>query len=130
MSNPESYAPSLHFFKAKELIKHSKIFQFIKWLPKGSLLHGHSKSLVSSEWIIKNITYHSNIMKCKDKNGVILFKFETNPKQNCIRIVEERKKAKNIELYDKELEKNINLYTRYPESNFFIFFLFPNFNTF
>lgn len=102
----------------KPIIEASNVFKIIKKMPKGALLHAHNSAMVSSEWFIKNITYRSGIMKCVNRNGVVLFTFRRNPQLGCktfIYIQDERASVPDVETYDKELEKNINLYTPTPE---------------
>lgn len=69
ITNPEDFAPSMHFFNAKPLIDKDPIFDIIKKLPKGGILHLHNTAGVSSEWIIKNLTYRSDIKICNGTDG-------------------------------------------------------------
>lgn len=64
-----SFSPAMHFFRAKPLIDKDPIFEIIRRFPKGGLLHVHSSAAVSSEWIIKNLTYMSDIKLCNGSNG-------------------------------------------------------------
>jgi adenosine deaminase CECR1 len=68
-----NYAPSLHFFKAKPIIDKSSIFKYIRKMPKGGNLHLHNSASVSSEWVIKNLTYRPEITLCKNPEGISLF---------------------------------------------------------
>lgn len=69
--NPAEFAPSMHFFQAKHLIDKDPIFKIIKNLPKGGILHLHNTAGVSSEWIIKNLTYRSDVKLCNGTDGVM-----------------------------------------------------------
>lgn len=70
IEEPISYAPSLHFFHAKPLIENDPIFQVLKRLPKGGNLHIHNSASVSSEWVIKNLTYRDDVSICTTKDGL------------------------------------------------------------
>jgi adenosine deaminase CECR1 len=73
IEDPSNYAPSLHFFHAKSLIDDDPIFKIIKQLPKGGNLHVHNSASVSSEWVIKNLTYRDDVRICTNKNGLKIF---------------------------------------------------------
>lgn len=73
IEEPLSYAPSLHFFHAKPLIEKDPIFHVLKRLPKGGNLHIHNSASVSSEWVIKNLTYRDDVSVCSSKKGLRIF---------------------------------------------------------
>lgn len=70
---PGSYAPAMHFFHAKPLIDKDPIFEIIKRVPKGGVLHLHNTASVSSEWVIKNLTYRDDMKLCTTKDGIKIF---------------------------------------------------------
>lgn len=70
MLNPQSYAPAMHFFHAKPLIDKDPIFEIIQKLPKGAVLHLHNTAAVSSDWVVKNLTYRDDMKLCSAKNDV------------------------------------------------------------
>lgn len=65
------FAPAMHFFHAKKLIDKDPIFEIIKKLPKGGILHLHNTAGVSSEWIIKNMTYRNDIKLCNGTDNLL-----------------------------------------------------------
>lgn len=73
ISEPRSYAPSMHFFHAKPLIDKDPIFKIIQRVPKGAVLHLHNSAGVSSEWVIKNLTYRDDMKLCSTKEGIKVF---------------------------------------------------------
>lgn len=118
--NDENYAPGMHFFKAKHLIEKSRVFQFLKEMPKGALLHAHNSALVSSGWIISNLTYMPGLLSCINKKGLHILTFRQNPiTHECSSpyslVSSDRFKAKNKKDFDDRLEKSINLFTDLPE---------------
>lgn len=70
---PSSYPPSMHFFRAKPLIDKDPIFKIIQKAPKGGVLHVHNTAGVSSEWVIKNLTYRDDLKMCSTKDGLKVF---------------------------------------------------------
>lgn len=71
--NPNSYPPSMHFFHGKHLIDKDQIFKIIQKAPKGGVLHIHNSAGVSSEWVIKNLTYRDDFKICTTKEGIKVF---------------------------------------------------------
>lgn len=120
-NKPDLYPPGMHFFQAKPLIRQSEVFRIIQKMPKGAFLHGHSGGIVSSKWVIRNLTAQFNLHMCKDKNNVVLFTFKnmtrcvTEMKNICV----ERLNTQNRSQYDRQMEKHINMYTMHPESEYF-----------
>jgi adenosine deaminase CECR1 len=73
IEDPRNFAPSLHFFHAKPLIEKDPIFEIIKRVPKGGVLHLHNSAGVSSEWVIKNLTYRNEVKLCNSTDGNQIF---------------------------------------------------------
>lgn len=72
ITQPALFAPSKHFFHAKDLIDKDPIFEIIKKLPKGGVLHLHNTAGVSSDWVIKNLTYRADVKLCNGTEGLML----------------------------------------------------------
>lgn len=73
IKNSLNYAPSLHFFRAKPLIDKDPIYEVMRKLPKGGVLHLHNSAGVSSEWVIKNLTYRDDLKLCTTSDGIKIF---------------------------------------------------------
>ena len=73
ISDSGSYAPAMHFFHAKPLIDKDPIYEIIQRVPKGAVLHLHNSAGVSSEWVIKNLTYRNDMKLCLTKDGFKAF---------------------------------------------------------
>lgn len=126
IQDPINYAPGLHFFKAKPIIEQSEIFKIIKKMPKGAVLHMHNSASVSSEWVVKNITYRSDIRLCTDSDGIKLIHLLHQTKDCADEsklIVDLRKEHADPKVFDKELDSYLNLYTPQPEIDY------PDINT-
>uniref|UniRef100_A0A336LUY4 Adenosine deaminase n=1 Tax=Culicoides sonorensis TaxID=179676 RepID=A0A336LUY4_CULSO len=63
--DPASFAPAKHFFDALDDIKASKVFQILKKMPKGGVLHCHDTALLSTDKIVE-FTYRDNLWVCGD----------------------------------------------------------------
>lgn len=110
----------MHFFKAKPLIDSSKVFQFLKKMPKGAVLHTHTSATVSSSWVVRNIFYLPGLLRCTNKDGVSILTFRKLPQKHAcvtqyVKVSDERKNSISSRDYDRALEKFINLYTPMPE---------------
>uniref|UniRef100_A0A336K4L9 Adenosine deaminase n=1 Tax=Culicoides sonorensis TaxID=179676 RepID=A0A336K4L9_CULSO len=120
--NHTQFTPALHFFKAKPLIERSEIFKIIKMMPKGSALHLHNSASVSSEWIIKNLTYREEVHYCLNKKGTTIFTVSDFQKcrdapRNIVQI-RSMKTREEVKIFDKWLESHINMRTDFPEYEF------------
>ncbi|XP_049295380.1 adenosine deaminase AGSA-like [Anopheles funestus] len=58
--NPYNFTPARHFFEVLDQINASPLFQFIREMPKGAVLHAHDTALASTE-VIVNVTYFPNL---------------------------------------------------------------------
>lgn len=80
--------------------------------------------MVSSEWIMKNVTYRAGLYICTANwnTDIKVFTFR-NPFSDCsndTRLVSElRAESGNVAQFDKELEQLFNLYTETPCGNIF-----------
>ena len=85
-------------------------------MPKGALLHGHNKGMVSSKWVIGNLTNLDNLYTCRDVSGLLIFTYDQNKCHSEVQnICLERINAEDKRLYEKQLEKHINMYSMHPE---------------
>lgn len=80
--HPRLFAPGRNFIEAKKDIENSKVFQLIRQMPKGAVLHSHDTSIVSSDYIYNNITFRDDLYVCI-VNGVIKLQFFRKPDNSC-----------------------------------------------
>lgn len=59
-----------HFFNAREDIRRSKVFDIIRMMPKGAMLHIHDISMLSVEALVGNITYMPHLYLCNSTQGL------------------------------------------------------------
>ncbi|XP_001996022.2 adenosine deaminase 2 isoform X2 [Drosophila grimshawi] len=119
VKHPEKYPPALHFFQGKQFVRQSEVFRIIQKMPKGAFLHGHNTAMVSSKWIITNLTTTNNLYTCRDINGLLIFTYDT-ASSNCHseeqNVCTERINAEDRQQYERQLEKHINMHSNHPES--------------
>ncbi|XP_053947221.1 adenosine deaminase 2 [Anastrepha ludens] len=117
LKTPEKFPPAMHFFQGKQYLRQSEVFRIMQKLPKGALLHGHNTGMVSSRWIISNLTTLYNLYTCRDVNGLLMFTYEQSKCHSEVQnVCLERINAEDRRLYERQLEKHINMYTVHPES--------------
>ncbi|XP_076240571.1 adenosine deaminase [Calliopsis andreniformis] len=79
---PELFAPSQNFLMAKKQIDNSKVFQFLRRMPKGAVLHAHDTSLVAIDYLYHNITFRDDLYIC-DEDEVFRLQFFHKPDDTC-----------------------------------------------
>ncbi|XP_017486551.1 PREDICTED: adenosine deaminase CECR1-like [Rhagoletis zephyria] len=121
--DPDVNAAGLHFFKGKKLVEQSKVLKFLKRMPKGAILHLHNTASVSSEWMVRNISYMPGLLRCTNKEGTSILSFRRTARDHgCatqyVRVSDERARSLSPATYDRSFEKLINLYTPVPEYDY------------
>ncbi|XP_040895156.1 adenosine deaminase 2-A-like [Toxotes jaculatrix] len=116
MTRPEC-PPTMHFFKARHLIRTSPIFSLLQKMPKGGALHVHDFSMVDIEWLVKNVTYRPHCYMCFTDNQSIRFIFSSQlpkPLPHCSpwTLLENlRAKTINTTDLDNSIMGNLTLFT-------------------
>lgn len=52
LNNPDLFNPGRHIFEVFNTMKQSKLFQIIKKMPKGGILHAHETALCSADYVV------------------------------------------------------------------------------
>ncbi|KAM3858966.1 adenosine deaminase 2-A [Diretmus argenteus] len=116
------FPPSIHFFRARPLIQASPVFRLLKKMPKGGALHIHSSSLVSVEWLVKNVTYRPHCYICFTWDSSIRFQFSSSqpfPRWDCFywQLLETlRARIGNSADFDNSLIQHLTLFTEDPDT--------------
>ncbi|XP_031334053.1 adenosine deaminase 2-like [Photinus pyralis] len=79
--NPENFAPSKYFVRARAQIESSPVFKLIKTMPKGGALHGHSTALATPDFLY-SLTYRDNLFVCM-QGGTFQLRFMQYPDAKC-----------------------------------------------
>ncbi|KAM6895240.1 adenosine deaminase 2-A [Xenentodon cancila] len=118
------FPPALHFFKAKPLIQKSSIFKLLQEMPKGAALHVHSSSLVSAEWLVKNVTYRPHCYICFTWDNSVRFLFSDRqpfPRWDCFywQLLETlRSRIGDNTGFDNSLIQHLTLFTEDPNGEY------------
>lgn len=121
-SNPASYAPSRHFFEVLDTVKQSKVFQIIRQMPKGGVLHAHDTALLSTDKIVK-LTYRDNLWVLGDIfKSTPKFQFASRQPDSVNGIewmlIGSLRQSHGAEKFDAKLRKLFTLYTEHPETTY------------
>ncbi|XP_072396173.1 adenosine deaminase 2-like [Diabrotica undecimpunctata] len=73
----DTFLAAQHYFKVKDKIQYSKVFDIIKRIPKGASLHSHDEALVSEDYLF-SLTYRDNLYGCIDGDDFKLNFFQKN----------------------------------------------------
>ncbi|XP_059176305.1 adenosine deaminase AGSA-like isoform X1 [Physella acuta] len=101
------YPPAVSFFKSKDWIDNSTIYDIIKLMPKGGVLHLHDGAMTSLNWTVKTLTYLPNLYTKKDNDrfSTRLFNFSvTSPGSDWDLVSDLRQKSGNVEQFDEIVE--------------------------
>ncbi|XP_069683236.1 adenosine deaminase 2-like [Periplaneta americana] len=120
LQNPTTFSPARNFLLAKRDIDDSEVFKIIQKAPKGAALHNHDQALVSTDFLVYNLTYMPNLYTCKTSRGMWLFHFFQEPDRKCgWKLVSElRNNATNVTQFDEALKRNFTLITSNPRAKY------------
>lgn len=125
--NPASFPPSRNFLLSKRDIDVSEVFKIIEKVPKGAALHNHDQALVSTDFLLCNLTYMPNLYTCKTApRGVRLFHFfQQQPDRKCDwRLVSDlRNSSTNVTRLNEEFRRDLTMVTLHPRAKY------PDINT-
>lgn len=88
LEHPAQFIPSRHIFERLNETKNSKLFQILRKMPKGGILHTHDTAMVSAEYLV-NITYMDNLWQLTDKNKTEIKQFRFSLSQPTTNTVNE-----------------------------------------
>ncbi|KAH9493090.1 hypothetical protein Btru_022777 [Bulinus truncatus] len=119
--NRTIFVPTTSFYNSKAEIDRTFLFQLIHRMPKGAALHIHDQSMVSLDWIIKNVTYRDNVYMCLKQPSYLIFQVfnKTQSSQaggDCDwkLITKEREMSTNVQQFDLNLRNNLSLLSADP----------------
>ncbi|XP_056629882.1 adenosine deaminase 2-like [Diorhabda sublineata] len=108
---PENFLASNHFFKVKDKIDKSKVFEFIKKLPKGASLHSHDTAMASGEFLYQ-LTFKDNLY-CLVEGGTLKLQFFRDCQcKGSWKLLSDLRKDPDFERF---LKNKLTLICSYPE---------------
>lgn len=116
-AEPKYFNLSKHFFEYKDVVKDTQLFQYIKAMPKGAVLHVHDTGILSPDYVLQ-ITYMENLWVCfsEDKADIAFLFSKTkpdiyyNPCETKWELMKNaRHAARNVEKFDADLRKHFSL---------------------
>ncbi|XP_031635591.1 adenosine deaminase 2-A-like [Contarinia nasturtii] len=128
---PHQFNPARHIFEALNDIKQSKLFQIIQKMPKGGILHAHTKALCSTSYVV-SLTYWPNLWQrtsTNNSNDILEFVFSRNQPTNddndsTWRLVGDARTEIGAEKYDEIIrnmftlfDKNVNPLIQFKDVN-------------
>ncbi|XP_022232675.1 adenosine deaminase 2 [Drosophila obscura] len=117
MKTPEKYPPAMHFFQGRQYVRQSEVFRFIQKMPKGAFLHGHNTGMVTSKWVIGNLSTTNNLYTCRNVDGLLVFTYDQSGCHSEVQnVCTERINAEDRDKYERQLEKHINMHRQRPEA--------------
>uniref|UniRef100_A0A182WK55 Adenosine deaminase n=1 Tax=Anopheles minimus TaxID=112268 RepID=A0A182WK55_9DIPT len=111
-SDRDQPVAGMHFFEAKSLIETSAVFNALKLMPKGAILHLHNSAAVSSRWVIRNLTYRQEAKLCNvEDRYYFTVRTLNNCPENQTRPIRDMRKErqKDVVVFDEWLESLINM---------------------
>lgn len=115
--NKKPFPPSRHFFRMKNEIEKSQLWPFLQALPKASALHLHDLALVSTDWLITNMTYRPELYWCqKPPENRVYFRFGSLDQTCNWKLVNESRLE--VPDLDATFRKSMTLETLNPEEKY------------
>nr|XP_054762256.1 adenosine deaminase 2-like [Lytechinus pictus] len=120
----ETFPPTVNFLEGKPLVEKSVVFDIIKRMPKGGILHIHEISMADPWWVIQTITYLPHLHYCvmDDYFSSIRFKFsEAMPQEKPAEcrtewhLVSEEREAMGASSFDQLLYHNLTMFAQHPD---------------
>jgi len=120
--DPTKFTPGQHIFKTLTEIRKSPIFNLIKKMPKGGVLHAHDTALCSTEYLI-SLTYRENLWICTADEGCKAIAFRFSKEKPTQKPMEKCNWEPMADFRERRGEDNVTQYLRrrfsmYPFSKF------------
>ncbi|XP_034111474.1 adenosine deaminase 2 [Drosophila albomicans] len=116
---PHLFNPSQHIFKVLDAINKTELFQLLRHMPKGAVLHAHDTALASTKVLIE-LTYKADLWICQQTGDLsaeaMRFAKEkpaalTDAGQNCDwSLLSDVRRERGAEAVDEYLAERLTLY--------------------
>lgn len=126
IASPSNFTPSRHLLDVMDEIETSELFQIIRHMPKGGVLHAHASAVCGPDCLVR-FTYYDHMWQCNHTdNGIVQFRFkEERPTETrsgddaCVwSLVADVRRKMGAELYDNTIRSFFTLVTDQPQETF------------
>ncbi|EDW60449.2 adenosine deaminase 2-A [Drosophila virilis] len=107
IADPSQFVPGYHIFERLGKIKESRLFFLLSKMPKGGALKAHSRSMCSTDFLIK-LTYEKHLWVCTTDNGCRLRSFHFSQEKPTDTRIEGGEWQTMEQLRDYRGEENLN----------------------
>lgn len=111
--NPQHFNFSKHYFHYRDEIKNSKVYNIIRRMPKGGVLHLHSSFMMDAEYMVR-LTYDNHLYACFE-DGYIRWVFsQIVPNDECSntwKLINDVRQAETHEVLNNRIKKYFTMYT-------------------
>lgn len=111
--NPQHYNFSKHYFHYRNEIKNSKVYNIIRRMPKGGVLHLHSTAMMDAEYMVK-LTYVDHLYACFEDGWIGWVFSKTGPNNQCSntwKLITDVRKTEGAEVFNRRIKKYFTMYT-------------------
>lgn len=121
---PHLFNPARHIFEVLDVIKQSKLFQFIQKMPKGGILHAHDTALCSADFVV-SLTYWPHLWQRttnnSNDNDIVEFVFSRGQPSNqnanesdgtVWRLVKDVRIERGAPIYDQQIRSMFTLFDK------------------
>ncbi|KAJ8711079.1 hypothetical protein PYW07_008321 [Mythimna separata] len=112
-TNPQHFNFSKHYFSYKNDIENSKVYQIIRRMPKGAVLHVHSSLMLHPDVLVK-LTYEKHLYACFADDDLRFYFSEATPDRPCLSkwalVSDLRKSSGDPVAFDSQLKNYFTLY--------------------
>lgn len=122
--DPLAFSAAQHHFEVIDKVKNSPLFQILKRMPKGAVLHAHDTALASSDFVV-TLTYRDNLWQCGSAPDIkrFLFSVQRPSSIDCTwYLVADERRRLGTANYDKVVKRFFTLFVENPSQ------VYPNIN--
>jgi adenosine deaminase CECR1 len=115
--NPSDFPASHHVFDVLDDVKKSPLFQLIKKMPKGAILHSHDTSIASTNYVL-SLTYWPNLWQSGEITDQPKFLFSAQQPSPEWKLVADERARLGKDEYDKHARKLFTLFVKNPQEKY------------
>ncbi|CAB3222155.1 unnamed protein product [Arctia plantaginis] len=118
---PKNFKFAKHFFEYKDEVKETKLFQLIKKMPKGAVLHAHDTGILGPDYMV-GLTYWKDLYVCFTEDSVKFLFSKVVPNATCETAWQLMRDARyssgNVKKFDSSLRKYFTMVIDNPDKTY------------